>query len=161
SLNIWTALVGQLKALKVPIVVDPVMSASSGAALVAKASRDEILQFYLEELAPKAAVLTPNYDEALQLARAEGKMSAKDLATKLSESAKCPVLLKGGHGPDTTSPTIQDTFCAGGNVKAYQTLRIDKGRIRGTGCALATAIACHLALEKTPSPFQMEFAVKN
>src|SRR5262249_40158203 len=83
ALELWPEIIEEIKKLKVPVVVDPVLASSSGTSLIAKASTEEIRQFYIERLAPLCALLTPNYNEAMMLSGATGKVSLSDLAKKL------------------------------------------------------------------------------
>ena len=76
----------------VPLVVDPVMVASSGAKLL----RDDAVETLVARLFPLATVVTPNLPEAVALAGFEGRRA--DLAEALHELGAAAVLVTGGHG---------------------------------------------------------------
>jgi len=110
-----------------PIVVDPVLAASSGTSLFSGSPRD------LLELA-RGALLTPN------LAEAEALLGGPADARTLLARGPSAVLLKGGHLPGP--PT--DVLALPGNTESFSAARIPV-KARGTGCRLASAIAAGLA----------------
>ena len=125
----------------VPLVLDPVLAASSGDALLEPAG----VAALRERLLPRATLLTPNIPEAAALlgttlARSEDELLRQGRAL-LALGAQA-VLLKGGHarGPEATDLLLT----AGDAVRRFSAPRRAAGR-RGTGCALATAIAAGLA----------------
>ena len=111
----------------VPVVVDPVLAASSGTPLFSGRPRE------LLELA-RGALLTPNLAEAEALL--EGPADARMLLAR----GPAAVLLKGGHLPGP--PT--DVLALPGNTESFSAGRIPV-KARGTGCRLASAIAAGLA----------------
>ena len=124
------------------VVLDPVMVATSGDALIAR----ETVAVLVRELFPLATVVTPNLDEAaLLLGRpvtqeAELAQAASDL---LALGAPA-MLLKGGH---LAGDTLVDLLLQAGQAPvAMSGARIDSVNTHGTGCTLSSAIACHLAL---------------
>ncbi len=129
----------------VPLVIDPVLGASSGGRLVPAASRSWRKQLRL--LAHKAALLTPNILEASALLVGElpagGRRIARLQAKALHERYKCAVLLKGGHLPDRDS--VMDVLADRDGVHPFISPRVKVADLRGTGCTLATLIAAHLA----------------
>jgi len=110
-----------------PVVVDPVLAASSGTPLFSGRPRE------LLELA-RGAVLTPNLAEAEALL--EGPADARTLLAR----GPAAVLLKGGHLPGP--PT--DVLALPANTESFSAGRIPV-KARGTGCRLASAIAAGLA----------------
>lgn len=130
------------------VVLDPVMVATSGDALIENATVSVLVQ----ELFPRATVVTPNLDEAaLLLGRPVRDVDALDgaCADLLAMGAKA-VLLKGGHlGGDL----LTDVLALADEPAAYwQRLsgsRIASRNVHGTGCTLSSAIAAHLALGHT------------
>ena len=135
------------------IVLDPVMVATSGDALIAR----ETIAVLVDELFPLVSVITSNLDEAsLLLARPiqyvdELNTAAQDLHT-LGAPA---VLLKGGHlaeQPDGNSSGAQVTDVLlymqddVTHTQTYTSPRILSHNTHGTGCTLSSAIACYLAL---------------
>ncbi|MEP6484863.1 MAG: bifunctional hydroxymethylpyrimidine kinase/phosphomethylpyrimidine kinase [Rudaea sp.] len=117
------------------IVLDPVLVSTSGSALLPASS----LKALREQLIPLADVLTPNLSEAAVLLgrRATGAGAAKALCGLGAKS----VLLKGGHG---RASEVCDYFAESDDVHTFRHKRWPF-TARGTGCALASAIAARLA----------------
>jgi hydroxymethylpyrimidine kinase/phosphomethylpyrimidine kinase len=114
----------------VPIVVDPVLSATSGGMVPAA----ELVAAYLAQM-PRIRVLTPNIPELAQLAPG-GPTALLELG--------CPhVFVTGGHAEGDAA--IEDRLCTAEGVVVVRHPRLHRGPIRGTGCALATAVASRLA----------------
>ena len=133
------AVADRLEALRLPIVFDPVMVASSGSAL---ADEDTIAAF--ERLVGVATLVTPN---APELAALTG-MPVADLAgleaaaRELARRSGTAVLGKGGHlGSERVVDLLADSD---GVVRSWQSERIESRHTHGTGCTLASAIATHL-----------------
>jgi len=126
----------------VPVVVDPVMVATSGAALLDPAAVGALL----DRLLPMAAVLTPNIPEAeVLLARhIVDRDDALDGARALVARGGRGVLLKGGHLRGA-GPVIDVLALPGDRVERFEHPRLEV-RAHGTGCTLASAIAANLAL---------------
>lgn len=118
-----------------PVVLDPVLRASDGGSLGATAQG-------LDPLLAVATLVTPNRDEALALldAATPTRELPAALALRFPTTA---ILLKDGHGTDPTC--VVDRLILGARVSPYARPRIPGPDPRGTGCALATAIATHLA----------------
>lgn len=125
-----------------PVVVDPVMIATTGARLLAP----EAIAMLAERLLPRAGLITPNWPEALVLAGlpADASIPPRELLACLRQRFGVPVLLKGGHAePD--ADTLFDWLDTGsGPVHRYRSRRLPI-RPHGTGCSLASAIAAGLA----------------
>jgi hydroxymethylpyrimidine/phosphomethylpyrimidine kinase len=128
-------------AATVPIVIDPVLAASSGGVLLDAAGRRALAH----RLFPLTALLTPNLEEAAALldSRAADSPAELDvLAQRLLDLGPGAVLLKGGHS--TEPEAIDRLACRGEPLRRITSPRIRASR-RGTGCALASAIAAQLA----------------
>jgi hydroxymethylpyrimidine/phosphomethylpyrimidine kinase len=128
-----------------PVVVDPVMVATSGDVLLAP----DAVSAVLTHLIPLAGVLTPNLPEAAHLlrtdpARSEAEMLAQ--ARALTDLGAAAVLMKGGHG---AGGEAVDLLWDGTDAHRYARPRIDTRHTHGTGCTLAAAIAALLA-QKVP-----------
>ena len=125
----------------VPVVLDPVMVATSGAKLLA----DDALDALRTQLLPLAAIVTPNLPEAeLLLGESIGDVAAMHRAcAALRERGAQAVLLKGGHllGGDV----VVDVFADARGVAEIRHPRLAI-EAHGTGCTLASAIAARLAL---------------
>ncbi|MBR6400341.1 MAG: bifunctional hydroxymethylpyrimidine kinase/phosphomethylpyrimidine kinase [Firmicutes bacterium] len=121
------------------VVFDPVMVATSGAALMDSGSVAEILQ----ALVPLAVLITPNIPEAETILGREIKnnMDCVKAAQKLSRDLQKSVLLKGGH----LEANSNDILFSEGKIINYRGDRIDTKNTHGSGCVLSTAIACGLA----------------
>ncbi|HMR09536.1 MAG TPA: bifunctional hydroxymethylpyrimidine kinase/phosphomethylpyrimidine kinase, partial [Polyangiaceae bacterium] len=124
-----------------PVVVDPVMVAKGGAALLAS---DAVSAVKLR-LVPLAAVVTPNVPEAealtgLRITNVEEMGHAADLLLAMGASA---VLMKGGHLEGSQVVDILRT--ADGEQTVLQADRIDSRNTHGTGCTLASALAAGIA----------------
>jgi hydroxymethylpyrimidine/phosphomethylpyrimidine kinase len=126
----------------IPLVVDPVMLATSGAALLAP----DALAALKARLIPRAAILTPNLPEAaLLLGHPVTDIHAA--ATELLALGPRAVLLKGGHGEgDMLTDILVSRDVAPITIT---TPRIATRHTHGTGCAMASALATGLAQELT------------
>ena len=121
------------------IVVDPVMVATSGSALM----KNDAVHTLIEELLPIAALVTPNIPEAeilsgLKIGNKEDMLAA---AKKIGDTYHCSVLLKGGHSINDAN----DLLYADGEMVWFEGRRIDNPNTHGTGCTLSSAIAANLA----------------
>ena len=124
------------------VVLDPVMVATSGAVLI----DNPAIIALVRELFGRAALVTPNLDEAaLLVGRPLDSEQAMEIAARelLSQGARA-VLLKGGHLPgDVVSDLL---IMQGGAPYWMRAPRIHSANTHGTGCTLSSAIASHLAL---------------
>lgn len=125
----------------IPLVVDPVMIASTGAPLL----EPDAIEAYREYLLPRATLVTPNLPEAEVLSgeRLAGPEDLERVAALLYERYGAPVLLKGGHleGPECT-----DLLYTPEELYWFSADRIDLPGSHGTGCTFSAAIAANLAL---------------
>jgi hydroxymethylpyrimidine/phosphomethylpyrimidine kinase len=125
----------------VPVVLDPVLLASSGGVLLDAQGQAEMRT----RLFPLATILTPNIPEAASLcgtAPATSREALLEQARSLLALGARAVLLKGGHGEGAEAVDLLLT--AEGTPQWLSAPRLD-ARCRGTGCALASAIAAGLA----------------
>lgn len=124
-----------------PLIVDPVMVATSGAVLL-KRSAIRVLK---KRLLPLATLVTPNLDEA-ELLVGRKLRSLEDLldaAEEIHGQFGCAALVKGGHlklGADAT-----DALFDGNRFTVLKARRIKGVSTHGTGCTYSAAIAAHLA----------------
>ncbi|NLJ28773.1 bifunctional hydroxymethylpyrimidine kinase/phosphomethylpyrimidine kinase [Desulforhabdus amnigena] len=121
------------------LVVDPVMVAKSGDALL----RREAIETLVRELFPLALVVTPNLHEAGVLIGAEvtNREDMKEAAKRIKSFGPRYVLIKGGH----LAGTPMDLLFDGTNFREYSNVRYDTPHTHGTGCTFASAIAAGLA----------------
>lgn len=126
----------------IPYILDPVMVATSGARLLDGSA----LAALREKLVPRAALVTPNLDEAEILLgrRPSGfSLTQKDDALALAKKLGVPVLLKGGHANNAELIDVYATP-AGETLVLTATRRADIDT-HGSGCTLAAAIAAFVA----------------
>lgn len=131
-----------------PVVLDPVMVAKSGDALLAP----EAIATLRRHLLPRATVLTPNIPEAARLldcAEAEEDEDLQDQGRRLRALGAQAVLMKGGHG---RGAVCTDWLVTGQGALALQAPRIDTPNTHGTGCTLSAAIAAGLARGEALEP---------
>jgi hydroxymethylpyrimidine/phosphomethylpyrimidine kinase len=128
------------RAAQVPLVVDPVMVAKGGAALIEPGAIEALKRL----LAARATVLTPNLPEAEILAgrRIESRAAMEETATGMLGLGCHAVLLKGGH---LAGDTVYDVLASASGLRVWESPRIDSRHTHGTGCTLASAIAAGLA----------------
>jgi hydroxymethylpyrimidine/phosphomethylpyrimidine kinase len=124
----------------IPLVADPVMVAKGGHPLLAPAA----VATLRARLLPMAAIITPNIPEAealsgLAIADVAGMMRAAERLLAMGPRA---VLLKGGHG---SGPVLTDLLATPAGMEAFESRRLETRHTHGTGCTLASALACGLA----------------
>ncbi|KAF2814799.1 uncharacterized protein BDZ99DRAFT_378729 [Mytilinidion resinicola] len=151
-------------------VVDPVMVSTSGAQLLPEAA----VKTLCGSLLPLTTILTPNLPEAKLLLRTAGVAFKEepenvqdviDIAKAIQQLGPTYVLLKGGHLPLTKDrltskkeadrDIVLNVLCGNGKILLMESKYIVTKNTHGTGCSLASAIACNLA-----SGMDMEQAVK-
>ena len=135
------AVATSLAAFDGPVVLDPVMVAASGDALLNEAA----ISTLKTRLIARATLLTPNLPEAARLlgcasARDEAGMEAQ--ARALLALGPAAVLVKGGHGEGDEAV---DILVSGEGVTRFAAPRIPSRNAHGTGCTLSSAIAAGLA----------------
>jgi hydroxymethylpyrimidine/phosphomethylpyrimidine kinase len=118
----------------VPLVVDPVMVASSGAELL----EDDAVAALIGELFPLATVVTPNLMEARALTGSEG--SRRELAARLHELGAPAAIVTGGHGDDPV-----DHLFDGREHVEIPVERHAAGATHGAGCTHSATLAALLA----------------
>lgn len=138
--DIVRILISKFDQYRFPLVVDPIIFAGVGFRLITKESEKAIL----EELIPKATVLTPNIVEAEMLSgrRIEGASDFAKTAKELAKLGPEAVVIKGGH---SSSKKVTDVLYWKGQIKTYSKPRIEPENIHGSGCAFSAAIAAFLA----------------
>lgn len=140
--DIITAVADSLKLhADIPLVLDPVMVATSGDRLLA----EDAIQTLIQKLIPRVAVLTPNLLEAAALLNSSVATSIKEMrqqAELLLVMGAQSVLLKGGH---SEGEQATDVFLTSDGFELFSAPRIVTKNTHGTGCTLASAIAAGLA----------------
>jgi hydroxymethylpyrimidine/phosphomethylpyrimidine kinase len=128
------AVAGYLHGREVPLVVDPVMVASSGARLL----QDEAVEALVGLLFPLATVITPNLHEAVALVGDLGTRAG--LARALHELGARAVIVTGGHG----EPPV-DLLYDGARFVEIAVDRFDVPATHGAGCTHSATLAALLA----------------
>ena len=123
-----------LAAHPVPLVVDPVMVASSGARLL----QEDAVATYVERLLPLATVVTPNLPEAEALAGFRGPRRA--LAERIRELGAGAVVVTGGHGEEPGDLLLDDE-----GELLIPVERRARRATHGSGCTHSATLAAHLA----------------
>jgi hydroxymethylpyrimidine/phosphomethylpyrimidine kinase len=127
-------------AAAIPIVLDPVLAATSGDALAGQ----DVAAAILNKLAPLAALITPNVYEAEALTglsiASEDDMAAAGAA--LIAAGAGAALVKGGH---LAGAEVKDVLVTKSGVRIFSNPRIETTSTHGTGCTLSSAIAAGLA----------------
>ena len=129
------------EAAQPPLVVDPVMVATSGDALIAP----DAVEAVRSTLLPLAALITPNLPEAARLLETKQAATDDEVAAqaKALHALGCrAVLIKGGHGEGDTAV---DYLYDGAMVQRFARPRVDTRHTHGTGCTLSAAITALLA----------------
>ncbi len=128
----------------VPVVLDPVMVAESGAELLEPAARSAMLELLL----PRVDVVTPNLPEASVLVReagAAGSEDPRDLARMIRELGPSAVVVTGGHRTDPA-----DVFFDGERLEQLEGDRYPGGASHGSGCTHSAVLAARLAWRDDP-----------
>jgi len=139
---------GRMSAQRIPIVIDPVIVATSGDMLLEAVA----IEAYKKELFPLASLITPNLDEAERLLRTviRDRQSMHRAGKELEREFGTAILLKGGHlrGRDAV-----DLLFIDGKVIEFSAPFVRGLATHGTGCTYSAAItaglASGLALEET------------
>lgn len=127
-----------------PVVLDPVMIATSGAALL----EPEAIEILRRELIPRATLITPNLPETFALTGIlpQSPADSERAGRALIALGAAAVLIKGGHAE---GDSLSDILVYAGGVETFTFPRIHTRNTHGTGCTLAAAIATGLAQQMT------------
>jgi hydroxymethylpyrimidine/phosphomethylpyrimidine kinase len=130
------------KAKNIPIVIDPVMVATSGNNLLELCS----LESLKTNLIANSYLITPNIFEAEILSgnKIDDLKDIKIAARKIKNIGVKNVLIKGGHLNDGNK-IFHYLLSASGSEQFFSSQRLPFEKVRGTGCTLATAISCFLS----------------
>jgi len=130
-----------LKDKKVPVVLDPVMIAKSGARLL----RPDAIEFLLLRLLPLATLVTPNIPELEKLTGLPARNEKERLRAARSLAELGPaVLIKGGHAEGEEIVDLLAAGRFGEEVHRFAHPRLHTPSTHGTGCTLSSAIAARL-----------------
>jgi hydroxymethylpyrimidine/phosphomethylpyrimidine kinase len=128
----------------VPVVIDPVMVAKGGAALL----QSDAVKTLRDRLLPLAALLTPNAPEAEALTGLAIRTvdDMKRAGESLCRAGAAAALVKGGH---LSGAIVTDVLVTRDGIEIFESPRINSSSTHGTGCTLASAIATGIA-QKLP-----------
>lgn len=135
------AIAERLRRQSQPVVLDPVMVATSGDRLL----HEDAIETLRRDLLPLATIVTPNLPEAALLTGTSMAKTDTEIAQQAELILKAgtkAVLIKGGHGD---GPESTDYLFADGAMQALSAPRVETKNDHGTGCTLAAAITAHLA----------------
>lgn len=156
--GIIRAAAGCLKKFRVKnIVLDPVMIAKSGHALLA----DSAVTALRKELLGMALIVTPNAPEAERLGGLPVRCpkTAREAAKAIRALGPKFVLIKGGH---LNGPVCRDLLYDGKKFREFSVRRVRTRNTHGTGCTLAAAIAAYIARgESVPNSVEKACAYLN
>jgi hydroxymethylpyrimidine/phosphomethylpyrimidine kinase len=138
--SVIETVMGALEGDKAPLIVDPVMVAKGGAALLESGAVAALKRHVL----PRATLITPNLPEAQALTGREitTPQAMRDALKHLLDLGPKSVLLKGGHLP---GDEIVDIYADRSGTHEWQAKRIATRHTHGTGCTLASAVATGFA----------------
>jgi len=122
------------------VVIDPVMYAKNGCALMEMSAINTLIS----EVLPLADVITPNVPEAEKISEMtiKTKEDMKEAARRIHAMGCRSVVVKGGHIEGDATDILFD----GSNFYEYPAQRVDTKHTHGTGCTFSSAIASNLAL---------------
>jgi hydroxymethylpyrimidine/phosphomethylpyrimidine kinase len=141
SADLATAIASAIRPYNVPVILDPVMVATSGDKLI----EDDTIETLTEKLFPLATLVTPNIYEAQILARIPIKniLDMKVAARKIIKSGSHAVLIKGAH---LRGHLLSDVYLDKSDKEdSFESEFIDTPNTHGTGCTLSSAIAAFMA----------------
>jgi len=129
------------KGSSIPLIVDPVMVATSGEQLL----KDEAVDLYEKELFPRATLITPNLDEAGTLfgRKIEHRDTMDEAGRVLADRYHTAVLLKGGH---LSGDDALDLLFCGESIMEFHATFVRGVSTHGTGCTYSAAITAGLAM---------------
>ncbi len=131
----------EASAREIPLVVDPVMEATSGDVLL----QPEAVDLYCTRLFPRATLVTPNMAEASALTghSVRNLEDMRAVGEELARKFKTPFLIKGGH---LGGERAIDLLCDGTKVAEFSGSFVTGVSTHGTGCTYSAAIIARLAL---------------
>lgn len=143
--EIITAVSHILNHSKIPIVLDPIISAGTGAQLLQK----EFVKDFKSKLVPICDVITPNIHEAETLSEIKIK-TEKDIrnaASKIQELGAKNVIVKGGHFRNDNETIVDMVLDEHGKFTVFKNPRMKIVETHGSGCNFSAAVTSFLALK--------------
>lgn len=143
--EIITAVSHVLNHSKIPIVLDPIISAGTGAQLLQK----EFVKDFKSKLVPICDVITPNIHEAETLSEIKIK-TEKDIrnaASRIQELGAKNVIVKGGHFRNDNETIVDIVLDEHGKFTVFKNPRMKIVETHGSGCNFSAAVTSFLALK--------------
>ncbi|GAB3799502.1 bifunctional hydroxymethylpyrimidine kinase/phosphomethylpyrimidine kinase [Virgibacillus kimchii] len=140
NIDMMKMMKAKISGMSAPYVMDPVMVATSGDALILENARD----YLRDHLVPLTALVTPNIPEAEFLTgdKIQSRDDMKNAAVKLVEEFGAgAALVKGGHLDGEATDFLYD----GTELSVFTAKRIDTKNTHGTGCTYSAAITAYLS----------------
>lgn len=133
-----------LKDYRGPVIADPVMLSKNGEPLLVR----EAVEIYKQRIIPQCFLVTPNLNEAGELAamKVSSLETMQEAARKIHALGAQNVLVKGGH---LDGEFAVDILFNGKNFEFLKTAKINSKNTHGVGCTLASAITANLVLGRT------------
>ncbi|MGI0031775.1 MAG: bifunctional hydroxymethylpyrimidine kinase/phosphomethylpyrimidine kinase [Nitrososphaeraceae archaeon] len=143
--EIITAISDILRNLKIPIVLDPIISAGTGAQLLQR----EFLSDFKNKLIPICDVVTPNISEAEKLSgiKIKNEMDIKKTALKIQKQGARNVVIKGGHFRNEEMVIIDTILDEFGKFTVIKNPRMKIVETHGSGCNFSAAVTAFVALK--------------
>ena len=143
--EIITAISDTLRNLKIPIVLDPIVSAGTGAQLLQR----EFLSDFKNKLIPICDVVTPNISEAEKLSgiRIKNESDIKKTALKIQKQGARNVVIKGGHFRNEEMIIIDTILDEFGKFTVIKNPRMKLVETHGSGCNFSAAVTAFVALK--------------
>lgn len=143
--EIITAISDILKNMKIPIVLDPIISAGTGAQLL----RKEFLSDFKTKLLPICDVVTPNIHEAEKLSgtKIKNENDIKKTALKIQKLGSKNVVVKGGHFKNDDDTIVDTILNDHGKFTVIKNPRMKIVETHGSGCNFSAAVTAFLALK--------------
>jgi len=150
NVDIINSVADALSNLKVPLVVDPVMVSTSGAALLEK----NAIETLKEKLIPRADWITPNIPEAELLLDRKIKSidDMKDSVRQIGSRWGCNCILKGGHAENSPADMVDVVLCENTVYLLSSPSVRGSNATHGTGCVFSAALTA--AISRGDSSFK-------
>jgi len=143
--EIITAVSHVLNHSKIPIVLDPIISAGTGAQLLQK----EFVKDFKSKLVPICDVITPNIHEAETLSefKIKTEKDIRNAASKIQELGAKNVIVKGGHFRNDNETIVDIVLDEHGKFTVFKNPRMKIVETHGSGCNFSAAVTSFLALK--------------
>jgi hydroxymethylpyrimidine/phosphomethylpyrimidine kinase len=140
SREVIEAIAAEARSFAFPLVADPILCSTSGMDFL----DDRALRVFMDQLVPRAYLLTPNLEESARLTgvAVDRRESMLEAARKLLALGAKNVLVKGGH---LAGEALDILVCGDGSIHEFTAPRIETAHTHGSGCTYSAAITAELA----------------